>query len=77
MPGVVTRPPAVRPDADYRGTPTITSFDNSFSITERFVYSFVRFLLVFLPFDLEVAQCLRFACWSSGIYLSFLACLLL
>ncbi|CAN0560126.1 unnamed protein product, partial [Ectocarpus sp. 12 AP-2014] len=35
MPGVVTRPPAVRPDADYRGTPTITGFQNSFSITDR------------------------------------------
>ncbi|CAB1111643.1 unnamed protein product [Ectocarpus sp. CCAP 1310/34] len=36
MPGVVTRPPAVRADADYRGTPTIAGFQNSFSITDRF-----------------------------------------
>ncbi|CBN77270.1 conserved unknown protein [Ectocarpus siliculosus] len=35
MPRVVARPPAVRPDADYRGTPTIVGFQNSFSITDR------------------------------------------
>ena len=36
MPGVVTRPPPVRPDADYRGMPKIAGFQNSFSITDRF-----------------------------------------
>lgn len=35
MPGVVTRPPPVRPDADYRGMPTIAGFQSSFSITDR------------------------------------------
>lgn len=38
MPGVVTRPPPVRPDADYRGMPTIAGFEKSFAITDRFVW---------------------------------------
>ncbi|CAM9982342.1 unnamed protein product, partial [Sphacelaria rigidula] len=38
MPGVTTRPPAVRPDADYRGTPTIRSFKDSFSITDSGIH---------------------------------------
>lgn len=39
-PGVVTRPPAVRPDADYRGMPTISRFHGSFSITDRYRTNF-------------------------------------
>lgn len=52
IPGVTSRPPALRPDADYRGTPTIHMFKNTFSITERWVrrlavqytaFCFIRF----------------------------------
>lgn len=46
MPGVVTRPPPVRPDADYRGMPTIAGFQNSFSITDRWG----EFLMIFDDF---------------------------
>ncbi|CAB1111628.1 unnamed protein product [Ectocarpus sp. CCAP 1310/34] len=47
MSGVVTRPPAVRADADYRRTPTIAGFQNSFSITDsmRVVFATVNTFL--------------------------------
>eukprot|EP00903_Cladosiphon_okamuranus_P016144 g14899.t1 len=38
MPGVVTRPPPVRPDADYRGMPTIAGFQAAFSITDSGIH---------------------------------------
>ena len=66
MPGVVTRPPPVRPDADYRGMPKIAGFQNSFSITDRFgssIFLCVVFVLLFCVLSTGLS-CLL----SSGLF---------